>query len=196
MLLDHKSWPQSGSAMHVLSMVGWTAAGPLATIDTGIVTQNPQLGRRLFGKLVHLDLAGQPGPVVGGADCLAWDYLQDDPVLCISADERTVSVRNAVGAPLFTLPNPGGHLYEDLTLAPDGSRITVQDVGQDHAMLVDRAGHPTELPAGFVAEAWLDANTVFGVAPLNGNITYVSVDQPSRLVDLGFKGVFIGPVTG
>jgi hypothetical protein len=197
-VLGRQSWPQSNSwtSMNVLAIVGWTAAGPLATTNSTIAVQDSAPDQRLFGKLVHLDAAGHPGQVLGGPDCIAWDFLPDDTVLCGSADYRGVSVRSAAGQSLFTLSNPGGHQYGDLTLAPDGSRITALDVTQDHAMVVDRAGRVTVLPTGFQAQGWLDASTVVGVGPAAGTLGYIRLDQPARVVDLGFKGVFLGPVTG
>jgi hypothetical protein len=195
-VLSHQSWPQSTSSINMLAIVGWTAAGPLATANTAIGTQDPAPGQRLFGKLVHLDAAGRPGPVLGGPDCGAWDFLPDDTVLCGSDDYRAVSIRNAAGQPQFTLSNPGSHQYGDLTLAPDGSRITVRDLAQDHASVVDRAGQVTALPSGFEAQGWLDGSTVVGVGPQAGILGYIRVDQPTRIVDLGFKGVFLGPVSG
>ena len=194
-LLLRQTWPQSVSGMHLLQMVGWTAAGSLATTDTAYATQDPAPGQRLFGRLVHLDAAGHAGQVLGGPDCLPWDYLPDDTVLCGSGNYQAVSIRSGAGQVLFALPNPGGHQYGDLTLAPDGSRITVQDLAQDHAMLADRAGHMTGLPAGFTAQGWLDQSTVVGLGP-NHDLQYVRIDQPSQLVDLGFKGYFLGPVSG
>jgi hypothetical protein len=189
----HQSWPQSTTQIPMLAIVGWTQGGPLATANTSIGTQNPMPGQRLFGQLVHLDGSGHPGQIVGGPDCFAWDFLQDDTVLCGGVDLRGVSIRTGSGQTLYTLSGSSQHQYGDLTLSTDGARFTAEDLNQNDAVVFDRAGHATALPAGFTAEGWLDPVTVVGARP-DGVLEYVRVDQASRPVDLGFKGLFIGPV--
>jgi hypothetical protein len=194
-VLSHQTFVPSAREVPALAMVGWTSAGPMATTNTGLASQDPPPGAHLWGQLAHLDAAGQPGKVVGGPDCLPWDFLFDDTVLCGSVDFLVVSVRSAGGQSLYTLPNPGRAQYGDLTLAPDGSRFTLMDLRQNRAMVSDRAGHLTALPSGFTAEGWLDAGTVIGVGQ-GGTMEYVSLDQPTRAVDMGFKGLFVGRVSG
>jgi len=51
------------------------------------------------------------------------------------------------------------------------------------------------MPQGFVIEGWLYDNTVIGrsqlgAGPDRGNLSWISVNDPSSIHDLGFKGDF------
>jgi hypothetical protein len=51
------------------------------------------------------------------------------------------------------------------------------------------------MPEGFKLQGWLDANTVVGrVQQQNGdegNLLWISLADPTRIHDLGFKGDFV-----
>src|SRR5262245_45566935 len=80
-----------------LAAVGWSAAGPLVTTDTAVAVQNGPGGKRIYGRLAHLDASGRPGPAIGGSDCFAWAFLPDDTVLCDDGRWLQASVRSAAG---------------------------------------------------------------------------------------------------
>ncbi len=51
------------------------------------------------------------------------------------------------------------------------------------------------MPNGFRVEGWLDKNTVVGRMVIDdaneGNLVWVSLDDPTSVHDLGFKGDFV-----
>lgn len=193
--LGVRTWPQSQYPADALEMVGWSATSPLATIDTVLGTQSEVGGRRIFGSVAELNQAARPGQVVGGSDCKAWAVLSDETVLCAAADHRSASLRTRAGRVLLALPAvPAG--YDDLTLSPDGQRLTYESLAANRGDLGRRGGGPTvHLPEGFHAEGWLDSSTIIGVSSESAgfsDLETVQVANPGQVRSLGFTGYFVG----
>jgi hypothetical protein len=80
-----------------------------------------------------------------------------------------------------------------LRLSPDGRGIT------DGAKVETRTGGLIAIPQGFIVEGWLDNNTVIGRPPIGtagdrGNLSWISINDPTNAHDLGFKGDFVGTI--
>ena len=150
----------------------------------------------MFGHVAEIDKAGQPGLTVGGSDCRPWSILPDETALCDDGSYQNVSIRSRGGGVLFQLPASPEDQYVDLTLSPDGARVGYQTPG-GNGFVLDRKRNRTSLPAGFQPQGWLDATTLIGaVGQGSGDMALVHLSNPSRAVDLGFKGFFVGVVSG
>jgi hypothetical protein len=158
--------------------VGWTQDGPVAMVGAPIATQNVWYG----GPLFRIGSTGQTLDRVGGADCLAASILPSGVVPC-DTSTGTVTVRSS-GGQILSKPGVDGFVAKSLKLAPAGDAIT------DGRHAATTTGLVT-LPEGFVAEGWLDSQTVVG-RQVDGNLSYIRLDSPKTLHDLGFKGDFVG----
>jgi len=165
--------------------VGWTQAGPVAMVGAHLATQNEWTG----GPLFSIDEAGRPAERIGGSDCTAARILPSGLVPCISTatgGRQFVSVRDSTGRVLWT-PAVDSFNARGLRLTPDGSAIAM-DV---HA--ATRTQRFT-LPDGFHAEGWLDGQTVVG-RQSGGDLSYIRLESPTVVHDLGFTGDFVGMLT-
>jgi len=56
------------------------------------------------------------------------------------------------------------------------------------------SGGLVNLPQMFLAEGWLDSNTVIGRSGGDGNLSWISLGDPTNVHDLGFKGDFVATI--
>jgi hypothetical protein len=177
---ESATWPnQPGSGIQTVSPVGWPEAGPVAMVGAPLATQNVWLG----GPLFTID-DGRVGRRLAG-DCTAAWVLPSGLAPCAS-QRLEVTVRDAAGGVRWR-PGLDGSSALSLRLAPSGDAIT------DGRSVSVRGGGTTDLPAGFVGEAWLDATTLAGRAA-NGDAAYVRLGSLDAVHDLGVWGDAIGPV--
>jgi hypothetical protein len=178
--------------------VGWISAGPVVMNPGSITTQNAWVG----GPLQVLTFApgGVQGMAIGGADCRSASITPSGLIPCISS-KGVVSVRDTTGKVIWTTQVAGFNAVS-LFLSPDGQAISdgqqaSSDGGATWYMVVDtHARGAIQMPKGFRIEGWLDSNTVIGaVTPPGsgneGNLAWVSLEDPSTVHDLGFKGDFV-----
>jgi hypothetical protein len=183
-----------------LSMVGWDAIGPVVTTDTGLGTQNTLQGRQIFGHAAHLDASGKAGAAGWGNDCYLWAVIADGTGICGERLAKKASVRSAAGSTIWSLPDGESAVW--LTLAPDGAHATTGDYTLGGSkMVIGKDGSKTQLAAGFNPYGWLDKSTIIGrVAPppaggSEGNLAYIRLSEPGKMIDLGLKGDYAGVVT-
>ena len=165
--------------------VGWTAAGPVAMVNAPLATQNEWWG----GSLFTVDGSGRPAARVGGSTCTAAQVLLSGVVPCItpSSAGHAVEVRDAAGHVLWR-PSVEAYSALALRLTPDATAIALGPTAETR----DRK---FALPNDFRAQGWLDARTVVGRTS-GGNLSYIRLDSPSLVHDLGFKGDFVGLLPG
>jgi hypothetical protein len=179
--------------------VGWVSAGPVAMDPSSLTTQNAWFG----GPLQVLTFAadGVHSSAVGGPDCRSASITPSGLIPCISSKE-VVSVRDTTGNILWTT-HVAGFSAVSLCLSPNGQAISDRQQasssgGATWYMVVEtQSGRIVHLPNGFRMEGWLDNNTVIGAitAPGSGDegdLSWVSLDEPTTAHDLGFKGDFVG----
>jgi hypothetical protein len=106
-------------------ITGWDAAGPTATPDSVICTNDSLISLEYTGDaLVHLGPDGSVLDRIGGADCVPMDELQNGTVLCRTSlqDCQTISVRKADGTQLWRKV-PGCDFFEP-RLSPDANAVS------------------------------------------------------------------------
>jgi hypothetical protein len=192
-----KSWSQSTDVPRdVLALVGWSASAPLATIDTDLAIQQRTEGRQMFGHVAEIDKVGGAGLVVGGSGCRPWTVLPDETALCDDGSYQNVSVRSRGGAVVFQLPDPVNDQYLNLALSPDASRVAYETLS-GRSFVLQRDRNPVLLASGFQPQGWLDSSTLIGLTGQgSGAMALIRLNSPSRAIDLGFKGFFVGAVQG
>ena len=58
-------------------------------------------------------------------------------------------------------------------------------------------GNPVLLASGFQPQGWLDSSTLIGLMGQgSGAMALIRLNSPTRAIDLGFKGFFVGVVQG
>ena len=190
--VHHQVWPQTNQLPRdVMQVVAWTANGPLVTTDTVLGTQQPLPGQHFFGHLAGLNQSGDLGQKVGGDACGAVSVTSDETVLCLDQTFTSASVRNREGSLLYSLPSVSGASYQGAVLSPDGQRAVYGSA------VIGRDGSKLQLPPQFYTEGWLDGQTLVGVQFTNqgeSDLDLLHISSPRQVTDLGFKGLFVGPV--
>lgn len=182
----------------VIQMVGWDATGPIGTVNTLLGTQQP-LPEVWHGAAAHLNPSGQPGAVIGGADCRAQAIAANGAVACEGGGYTSVSVRDASGKVVIQVPPPSSGYLGLPVLRPDGAAVAMAlpDQAAAGATLYRQDGGTVRLP-GLQPVGWLDATTLVMVdnqsVDFLGAMSAVHLEQPDRAVGLGFKGTWVGVV--
>jgi hypothetical protein len=166
--------------------VGWISSGPVAMDPDSLTTQMAWFGGPL--QVLTFGPGGVQGSSVGGPDCRSASITPTGLIPCISSNEL-VSVRNAAGNLIWTTHVPGVNA-RSIYLSADGQAIS------DGQRVESHAGGALQMPQGFRVEGWLDSNTVIGtVTPPGGggegNLSWISLGDPTTVHDLGFKGDFV-----
>ena len=94
----------------------------------------------------------------------------------------------ADGSLLWQRVHTPGEGYFSCLLSPDAQRV-VTYVGPE---VVGRDGSVVSLASHFDQLGWLDSATVIGHTGPAAELAYVRLQSPTELVDLGFKGAFVG----
>jgi hypothetical protein len=165
--------------------VGWISTGPIGMNPVTLVSQNGWSGGPL--QVLTLDTGGVRGTAVGGPDCNSAATTPGGLIPCISSD-HVVSVRDSLGAILWTT-HVAGLMATSLYLSPDGQAIS------DGTQVETRTGGLVPMPQGFRVQGWLDGNTVAGSSSGDGNLSWISLGDPTQVHDLGFKGDFVATLS-
>jgi hypothetical protein len=184
--LIHLEAPQGGNLPAPTFPVAWTSAGSVAMLPTYLASQNAWPG----GPLYLIDETGKKTAQLGGADCWSASITPSGFIACQSAASVAVTVRDQAGADVW-LTHVDGFDARSLHVSEDGQAISSQSQVETHT------GGMVPMPTGFRAEGWLDNHTVVGRVtadpntiggPGEGNLLWISLDQPTVVHDLGFKG--------
>jgi hypothetical protein len=175
-----------------LSFVGWDSVGPIGTDPTSYGTQGgPAV--HWFGTAVRVDARGNTIGPLGGVGCFATDAAADRSAVCLVeiGSSGFVSVRDAAGHELWhSAAVNGGYLYA--FIAPDHQHVIAFDGGSTTVGAVILGSGGTKVPAADIyQQGWLDNETVVGWVPYP-ELGLVRLSDATRIVDLGFKGTFIG----
>ncbi len=147
-----------------------------------VISQNAWWG----GPLYVIDDSGKRTTKLGGSDCDSASITLNGLIPCISGT-GVVSVRHTTGKLLWATDASGFDALS-LYLSPDGGAIS------DGNEVETRAGGLVPMPSGFQIEGWLDGNTVIGRPGGNGDLSWISLGDPTKVHDRGFKGDFVAPL--
>ena len=186
-VLQHSEGSWDTSKLTVDFPVGWTADGPIGMVPVSLGTQSAWWG----GPLHVVDSSGNLARQIGGSDCDSASITTSGLIACTSG-QYLVTVRDSLGNTLWATQVDGFNAL-GLRLSPDGRGIT------DGTKVETRAGGLIVMPQGFIVEGWLDNNTVIGRTPVGtagdrGNLSWISIKDPTNVHDLGFKGDFVGTI--
>jgi hypothetical protein len=190
--LYHDVLPTGGSQRvpNVMAFAGWDKVGPEATYPTQLATQGggPQPG----GVLVWVDpSSGRVTRQLSDPQaCVVWDIASTGDFVCTTPQVGDVSVRRPDGTEIWGSKAPFESPYENPTLSPLEGRVAA---GGSQAAIVTSTGKHVAL--GLYPLGWLDDNTVVG-GGFTADFAYVSLAAPSTVVDIGFKGLFVGAIPG
>jgi hypothetical protein len=182
----HETWTDSRAHGSGAQFVAWDPNGPVASYPAplGGVGGGTQ---KWSGPLVHFP-GGIPGSPVPISDrCFMNDLLPDGRYVCTPA-EGTIEVHAADGNLLWQRVHTPGEGYFSCFLSPDAERV-VTYVGPQ---VVGRDGSVVSLASHFDQLGWLDSATVIGHTGPAAQLAYVRLQSPTKLVDLGFQGAFVG----
>ncbi|MGZ6299845.1 MAG: hypothetical protein ACXWMN_05070, partial [Candidatus Limnocylindria bacterium] len=173
---------------NVMAFTGWDKVGPEATYPTQLATQGggPQPG----GVMVWVDPSS--GRVTrqlsDPQSCVVWDVAASGDFVCTTAQVGDISVRRPDGTEVWGFKAPFESPYENPTLSPLDGRVAA---GGSQSAVVTSAGN--HLALGLYPLGWLDDTTVIG-GGYTADFAYVSLAAPDKVVDIGFKGLFVGAI--
>jgi len=185
------SWPQGSTSTQVTALIGWDNVGPLATYPTSWATQGGG-PIHYWGTPVRLDyVTGKMlGPIADPNACGVWDIASSGDFVCVPLGTGDLSVRRPDGSEIWRVAGQPNSGYELAFLSPDEQHLVALGSGTE---VLGRGGSDTKLPDAFQHVGWLDSGTVIG-GGFNTNLDYVSLSSPGNVVDIGFKGLFVGTV--
>jgi hypothetical protein len=198
-LLDHQILPTSATSPvpNVMALLGWDNVGPLATYPTAWATQGGG-PHHYNGVPVRIDpTTGKVlNQISDPAVCSVWDISQSGDFLCVPAVAPGVpvslSIRRPDSSEIWRVAGQQNVDYFLAYLSPDEEHlIELSSIPE----VVGRDGsHVTAWnPNGLTFDGWLGSATLmFG--GYGSDLDYVSLSSPTNLVDLGFKGLFVGMV--
>jgi hypothetical protein len=182
----HETWTDPRTHGSGAQFMSWDSSGPVASYPAHLGSVGGGV-EMWSGSLVRFS-DGRPGSPVAISDrCFMNDMLPDGRYVCTPA-EGTIEVHAANGALLWQRVHTPGEGYFSCFLSPDAQRV-VTFVGPQ---VVGRDGSVLDLEAHFDQLGWLDSRTVIGHTGPSDELAYVRLQQPTKLVDLGLRGAFVG----
>ena len=181
--------------VNILAFAGWDRVGPLATYPTDWIRGCCSLPHNYDGTPVRVDASsGAVIKEVSPPTCNVQDVASSGNYLCsVGLDGRSLSVRRPDGSEVWKASGEWTLLVS--FLSPDEGHLAapLANAGADTVEVVGRDGSRKVLAGGFWPVGWLDPTTVIGTHG-GVNLSYVALSAPSTLVDMGFKGRFVGIV--
>ena len=194
--VDHEVLPTSStsSVPNIMALLGWDSIGPLGTYPTAWATQGGG-PRHYNGIPVRVDATnGRVGGQISQQGvCDVIDIAATGDFLCLpvvaSGAAVDLSVRRPDGSEIWRASQPNADFFLAY-MSPDEQRLFALGTTSE---ALGRDGSVIPVAAAFSFDGWLDSGTVIG-GGYNTNLDYVSLSSPNTVVDLGFKGIFIGTV--
>jgi hypothetical protein len=183
------------NGINVMAFVGWDQLGPIATYPAQWVHNQGGPGRPYIHNAVRVDPAsGKVFKQVSSGTCDVHDIALTGDFVCSLAVNVGLSVRRPDGSEIWRGASKTKNGMPYSYLSPDERRLVVGDgavMGQDGSQVV--------LVEGFAPVGWLDSTTVIGVNYVVGNanmynLSFVGLSAPGTMVDIGFKGQFVGVI--
>lgn len=185
--LVHLEAPQGANGPTATFPVGWTPAGSVAMLPEYLTSQNSWPG----GPLYVINDSGKKTQQLGGSDCYSASITSSGFIPCTTATTSAVTVRDRAGKVIWTTHMDGSGAWY-VKVSADGQAIL------NDSQVETRATGMVRMPPGFRVQGWLDTNTVMGrVQQQNGDegdLLWISLADPTKVHDLGFKGDFVAAI--
>src|SRR5665213_4308453 len=101
-----------------------------------------------------------------------------------------MGIDQVVKSELFCSPSeiacPSGYLSPDGQAISDGEQNS-SDLTTWSIPIEMHSGRTVQLPNMFFVDGWLDSNTVVGRSGGDGDLSWISLGDPTKVHDLGFK---------
>ena len=166
--------------------VGWTSTGPVVMEPANVTSQNAWWG----GALYAIDNTGKKVRQLGGTDCNSASITSSGLIPCSVGTSNTVTVRDLGGADVWATHVDGTTAWE-VRLSPGEQAIL------NARQVETKADGMVTTPSDFGTQGWLDAQTVLGrlqYTSSKGNLSWISLSNPTSIHDLGFQGDFVAPI--
>lgn len=198
--LYRETWSQaSQTPINLLRLKSWTAAGPRGTSPSVITLQGAGPGFE-DGRSVRVDAA--TGKVLGPlvvSDCILPSIAASGYYSCMPADallkegDTAIMVLRPDGSEIWRALVRGLDRYGNGLVSPDEKHLVTQ------ALILGQDGSRAQIPAVYPM-GWVDSRTVLVVDYAKafgaGSTGYLSLDDPGKVVYLGFDGYFAGSING
>ncbi len=178
----------SGQYPCTLNFIGWDRVGPLA-VSPACLGPVGGPGHYFGGPVVRIDaVTGRVlNPLADFDSCRVQDVALNGDFVCDPPTaDADVIVRRPDGSEIWRFMARAGDGYSYSFLSPDEQHVLARG-----DVVLGRDGTSIDLAAGGIFYGWLDASTVIGTGP-NGDLSYLSLNAPATLFDIGFSGLFVG----
>jgi hypothetical protein len=196
-VLQHNDPKLTITPVNVMALVGWDQLGPIATFPSEVVSQgHPPLN--YTGPPVRID--SNTGAVLkhvsDPGSCYVQDIALSGNFACSLGVNGDLSVRRPDASEIWRAVSQPKNDYFLAFLSPDEGRLVAAHSSSGVTELAGQDGSRVVLAGEFWPAGWLDSTTVVGgnARGGGGNLTYVALSAPGTMVDMGFKGQFIGTV--
>jgi len=193
-ILQHNDPKLTINPVNALALVSWDQVGPIATFPSEVVSQgHPPLN--YAGSPVRVDLRTGTvlNQVADPGSCYVQDIAMSGNFMCSLGVNGDLSVRRPNGSEIWRAVREPKNNFFLAFLSPDERRLAAAHASGNGTDVVGQDGSHVALnlwPVG-----WLDSATVIGTNDA-GNLSFAALNAPGTIVDIGFKGKFIGPVQG
>ena len=180
--------------VNVIALVGWDQVGPIATFPSEVVSQgHPPLN--YTGPPVRID--STTGAVLKQVSdprsCYVQDIVLSGTFACSLGVNGDLSVRRSDGSEIWRAASLPKNDFFAAFLSANEHRLAVIRASGFVGEVADEDGGRIRLAGEFGLSGWLDSGTVIGTNGV-GNLSYVALNSPFTIVDIGFKGQFLGTV--
>ncbi|TAN32871.1 hypothetical protein EPN29_07595 [bacterium] len=194
-LLYHEVLATASSepTFEVMALIGWDSLGPVATAPTAWVVP---AGDSLPVPGIFAQVDAQSGRVTRhiedtppAHDCFVTDVAATGDYVCTTYP-NTLSIRRQDRTEIWSyaqVPNFAGEAH--LSPAEDRVAFANPSNGGRSADVVTKTGQRIELR--ITPYGWLDGQDVIGFGD-SVDLSYVSLNSPAHVIDLGFNGDFLG----
>jgi hypothetical protein len=191
-ILQHNDPNSTINPVNVMALVGWDQLGPVATFPSEVVSQG-HLPQNYTGTPYRVDL--KTGTVLkqvsDPTSCYVQDVALSGHFACSLGVNGDISVRGSDGNEIWRAVSEPKNNFFLAFLSPDERRLAAAHASGNGTDVVGQDGSRVVLnlwPVG-----WVDSATVIGTNDA-GNLSFAAVNAPGAIVDMGFKGQFLGTV--
>jgi hypothetical protein len=191
-ILQHNDPAATINPVNVMALVGWDQVGPVATFPSEVASQG-HLPQNYSGTPVRVDQ--KTGTVLSQVSdpgsCYVQDIVLSGHFACSLGVNGDISVRRPDGGEIWRAVSEPKNNFFLAFLSPDERRLAAAHASGNGVDVVGQDGSRAVLT--FWPVGWLDSATVIGTNDAS-NLSFAALNAPNAIVDMGFKGQFLGTV--